>query len=182
MNKVLQPFLVCIVILCFTGAANAVSYVGADIGFTDFPSGNTFHNATTSNKRGYIMGIYSGNRLHKNFAAEVGYVMITRIKMQIAGAEQKVSAHLFHASGLAYLPMPDSVPAILDAYGRLGVGYTSAKAGESSNAKTALLYGVGAELRYYHSVILRAEVLRIPNFAIQSNPVTIYQLGVHMKF
>lgn len=153
-------------------SAYAGTYFGVD-------AGSAINNDAKS-----VADIHFGYRISEIVAAEVGYSDISKAK--IAGPDgSNKDIHFIHASGLVYLPLPAVFTAMLDIYGRVGMGYSSVKTSGSyytyTESTTSSVIGVGAEFNMIPFVSLRAEVQHIQKLAGGGQP-TIFKLGANLKF
>jgi opacity protein-like surface antigen len=182
MKKVMLPFLWFVSSMVTMSTANAGLYAGVDLGYASFASGYKLLNASSSSKSGQLADIHAGYRIGEIVAAELGYAKIAGVKANLGGREETISTDLFHASALAYLPLPTMFTALLDIYGRVGIGYAKGASHGQSDTRTSLIYGIGAEFNYLPIVAFRAEVQHIPDFALKSNALTMFKVGVNFKF
>lgn len=182
MKKVILPYMLFVGALVTSTAANAGLYGGVDVGYTSFASGYKLINASSSSKSGQLFDLHGGYRLGEFVAAEIGYAKIAGVKATVGGREENINADLIHGSALLYLPIPTLFTALLDIYGRVGIGYTKGAAHGRSDKKTTPIYGVGAEFNYLPVVAFRAEIQHIPDFAIKRNALTTFKVGVNVKF
>ncbi len=182
MKRVMLSFLVLLSVFGLNSQANAGVYAGVDGGFATFASGYKLLNTSSSSKTGQLFDIHAGYRLGEIIAAEVGYAKIANVKVNVGGSEKNVSTDVFHVSGLAYLPLPTLFTAMLDIYGRFGIGYTKGAVDDHSHSKTSMIYGIGAEFNYLPLIAFRAEAQHIPDFGVSNNPLTTFKVGVNVKF
>ena len=182
MKKMMLPCLLFASAIITTTTAHAGPYVGADIGYASFASGYKLLNARSSSKSGQLFDIHGGYRIGEIVAAEVGYAKITSVKANVGGREETISAGMLHASALAYVPLPAFLTAMLDIYGRVGLGMTKGEGHGQSNKKTTPIFGIGAEFNYLPLIAFRAEVQRIQDFAIKGNRLTTFKVGANIKF
>lgn len=182
MKTMLLPCLLFASAIFTTTTAHAGPYIGADLGHASFASGFKLFNASSSSRSGQLFDIHGGYRIGEIIAAEVGYAKITSVKARVGGREESISTGILHASALAYLPLPAFMTAMLDIYGRAGLGVSKGDGHGQSHQRTTPIFGIGAEFNYLPLISFRAEVQRIPDFAIKGNRLTTFKAGANIKF
>lgn len=155
--------------LCST--AQAGTYFGLDAG------------GGVNNNAGNLIDIHGGYRFMNMMAVEAGYSKIGNVKPK--EGLQKKDISFTYVSGLAYLPLPAAFTAMLDIYGRAGLGYSSYSDSHIdssfSEKKINTFFGIGAEFNMIPFVSLRAEIQHIPELAGGGKP-TLYKVGANIKF
>lgn len=172
MNKLHTSICIATLFLGVSATANAGTYFGLDAG------------AGMGDEAKSVADIHAGYRFMNLMAVEAGYSKIGDVKSDKYAPEKK-DISFTHISGLAYLPLPAAFTAMLDIYGRLGLGYSSVSANQGntsfSEKKLGTFIGVGAEFNMIPFVSLRAEVQHIPELAGGGKP-TLFKVGANIKF
>lgn len=171
MNKLSAFIGVSALVAGFCSTAQAGTYFGLDVG------GGVNNNASN------LLDIHGGYRFMNLLAVEVGYSKIGGVKPKSGLQEKDIG--FTYVSGLAYLPLPAAFTAMLDIYGRAGLGYSSYSDSRMdysfSEKKVNTFFGIGAEFNMIPFVSLRAEVQHIPELAGGGKP-TLYKIGANIKF
>ena len=122
-------------------------------------------------------GLFAGYRLHRNFAAEIGYHDLGSAS---AGGSH-FDATAWELVGLGIWPINDQ----FSVYGKLGLFRGEAKSAGLSESNTDLTYGIGGQFDATQNIGLRVEWQRYPSLgggALVKSDVDVLRLAALWRF
>lgn len=159
-------------------------YAGATIGQSDFSSADC--SGVTCDTKDTAFRILGGYQINRNFAAEIGYHDLGKLKVSAPGLSGEVKANAFELVGLGAFPINQQ----FSIYGKLGFYRGEAKLsgdfGDGKETNTDLTYGVGVQYNFNRQLGVRGEWQRYSKLGGDDtggdSDVDVLSIGVVFRF
>ena len=122
-------------------------------------------------------GLFAGYRLHRNFAAEIGYHDLG----SASAGGFKFEGKAWELVGLGIVPLNDQ----FSVYGKLGFFRGEVKSQGISETNTDLTYGLGGQFDATQNIGVRGEWQRYPSMgggAVRESDVDVLRVSVLWRF